>query len=111
MFQLKNSLVLNSVASFPFIFPVSKATKLSSKLQFPCDLTQSVQPLVEARAETVWFLHTGVVSKLHYLWAKTAFTLLFEGQTIQNKVITSIIYVNLYDIIPTSHQFVSHHEV
>jgi len=66
---------------------------------------------MEARAETLWFLHTGEVSKLHILWAKTAFTLLLEGQTIQNKLITSIIYVNLYNIIHTSQQFVSHHQV
>jgi len=45
MSQLKNSLVLNSVASFPFIFPASKAKKLISNLQFPCDLTQSVHSL------------------------------------------------------------------
>jgi hypothetical protein len=52
---------------------------------------------MEACAETLWFLHTGGVSKLHILWAKTAFTLLLEGQTIKNKEITSIIYVNLYN--------------
>ena len=66
---------------------------------------------MEACAETLWFLHTGVVSQLHYMWTKTAFTLLLEGQTIQNKLITSIIYVNLYNIIHTSQQFVSHQQV
>jgi hypothetical protein len=73
-------------------------------------VSPATAPLMEARAETLWFLHTGGVSKLHYLWAKMAFTLLLEVHTIWNKLITSIIYVNLH-IIQKSQQFASHHQV
>lgn len=86
MSQPKYNLGLNSVASFPFISPVSRAKKLSSKLQFTYDLTLPLHYWWKhVQKPCAFYLHTGGVSKLHHLWAKTAFTLLLEGQTIQKK--------------------------